>query len=99
MIAPEQDQKKARIKKRNTYESAFALYEDELLMLPKVEQKLFPLKSTNVKGLKILAPKQTLQRLPIALAQVKVYNAPDNLIKSGKSHIFCIKQKKLLKNV
>ena len=46
-------------------------------MLPKVEQKLFPLKSTNVKGLKILAPKQTLQRLPIALAQVKVYNAPD----------------------
>ena len=77
MIAPEQDQKKARIKKRNTYESAFALYEDELLMLPKVEQKLFPLKSTNVKGLKILAPKQMLQRLPIALAQVKVYNAPD----------------------
>ena len=50
MIAPQQDQKKARIKKkRNTDEDEdellITLYEDELLMLAKVDQKLFPLKS------------------------------------------------------
>ena len=32
------------------------------------------------KGLKILTLKQMLQRLPIALAQVKVGNTPENLL-------------------
>ena len=39
-------------------------------------------------NLKILTPKQVLQRLPIALAQVKAGNT---------SYILCIKQIKLLK--
>ena len=34
---------------------------------------------TKVKGLKILTPKQMLQRLPIALAQVKAGNNSENL--------------------
>ena len=35
---------------------------------------------TKVKGLKILTPKQMIQRLPIALAQVKAGNNSENLL-------------------
>ena len=35
---------------------------------------------TRGKGLKILTPKQLLQRLPIALAQVKAGNNSENLL-------------------
>ena len=35
---------------------------------------------TSGKGLKILTPKQLLQRLPIALAQVKAGNNSENLL-------------------
>ena len=34
----------------------------------------------HAKGLKILTPKQMLQRLPIALAQVKASNIPEKLL-------------------
>ena len=40
---------------------------------------------TEGKGLKILTPKQMLQRLPIALAQVKAGNNSGSLL-----FIFCI---------
>ena len=50
---------------------------------------------TKYGSLKILTPKQILQRLPIALAQVKVGNTSENL--SGKSYILCIKNNKLTK--
>ena len=51
------------------------------------------------KGLKILTSKQLLQRLPIALAQVKAgNNSEDLLMKSDKLFILCINQKKSLKN-
>ena len=53
---------------------------------------------TMGKGLKILTPKQMLQRLPIAHAQVKAGNNSENLLmKSEKIFILCISQKKLLK--
>ena len=44
------------------------------------------------KLLKILTPKQMLQILPIALAQVKAGNIPENLLnlKSIKSYTFCL---------
>ena len=35
---------------------------------------------TKGKGLKILTPKQMIQRLPIALAQVKASNNSENLL-------------------
>ena len=38
------------------------------------------LKSTRGTGLKISTPKQMLQRLPIALAQVKVGNNSESLL-------------------
>ena len=37
-------------------------------------------KSIHGEGLKILSPKQMLHRLPIAIAQVKVCNASENLL-------------------
>ena len=46
-------------------------------------------------GLKILTPKQMLQRLPIALAQVKAGNSSESLL--GKLFILCINQNKSLK--
>ena len=51
---------------------------------------------TKGKGLKILTPKQMLQRLPIALAQVKAGNNSESL--SNKLFILCISQNKSLKN-
>ena len=50
---------------------------------------------TEGKGLKILTPKQMLQRLPIALAQVKAGNSSESLL--GKLFILCINQNKSLK--
>ena len=52
------------------------------------------------KGLKILTPKQSLQRLPIALAQVKAGITLKFIkieMKSDKLFILCINQKKSLK--
>ena len=47
-------------------------------------------------NLKILIPKQILQGLPIALAQMKAYNTSKKII-SEKSYFLCIEEKKLLK--
>ena len=45
-------------------------------MLSKVEY----FQETQGKGLKILTPKQTVQGLPVVLAQVKPGNTPENLL-------------------
>ena len=56
------------------------------------------IKFSDHSNLKILSPKEILQRLPIALAQVKADNTLENLPnKIRKLYIFCIEQKKLLK--
>ena len=54
-------------------------------------------KTKHGTGLKILTPKQMLQRLPIALALVKPGNNSENFLKEIKLLNFCINQKKLLK--
>ena len=49
-------------------------------------------------GLKVLTPKQMLQRLPIALAQIKTGNNSGSLfIEIRQIYILCINQKKLPK--
>ena len=45
-----------------------------------LNQKIKQLKATKETGVRILTPKQLLQRLPIALAQVKAGNNPENLL-------------------
>ena len=50
------------------------------------------------KGLKILTPKQMLQRLPIALAQVKAGNDSENLLNEIRQIIYSLYQSKEITN-
>ena len=52
------------------------------------------LNETMRKGLKILVPKQMLQRLPIALAQVKPGNNSENLLNEIRQIIYSLYQSK-----
>ena len=61
-------------KKRNTFESANALYGGRELFFDAFKSGIFPIKEIQGKGLTILTRKQMLQRLPITLAQVKAGN-------------------------
>ena len=59
---------------RNTYKRTYAFYEGWELILNAFRNEIFSIKETQGKGLKILTLKQMLQRLSIALAQVKACN-------------------------
>ena len=45
---------------------------------------------TKGKGLKILTPKQMLQRLPTALAQVKAGNNSESLLNEIRQIVHCL---------
>ena len=81
---PNNKEGKAKKKKRNSSDSESALYECRELTSNGFKSGIFPIEATKGEGLKILAPKQMLQRLPIPLAQVK-------------ADIFCNEQKKITK--
>ena len=49
---------------------------------------------TKGKGLKILTPKQMLQRLPIALAQVKAGNNSESLLNEIREIVYSLYQSK-----
>ena len=49
---------------------------------------------TEGKGLKILSPKQMLQRLPIALAQVKAGNNLESLLNEIRKIVYTLYQSK-----
>ena len=92
--------------KKNTYDSAYALYEGRELTLNAFKSEIFPVKQTYGKERPsyldmrwtILTPKQIYQRLPIALAQVKAGNRSENLLNYiRQTYILCIEQKKSLK--
>ena len=86
---------KSKDKKRNTFESLNALYEGRELILNGFKSGIFPIEETQGKGLKILTPKQMLQRLPIALAQVKASNTSEKFTKCNKAnHIFFVSSKR-----
>ena len=57
-------------------------------------RELFPLKSTTGTGLKILTPKKMLQRLPIAIAQVKAGNNSDSLSNEIRQIVYSLYQSK-----
>ena len=76
---------------------AIKFYDDYSLMMSEAKSK-GKQNETKGTGLKILTPKQMLQRLPIALAQVKPGNNSEIYeMKSAKLFIHCINRKKLLK--
>ena len=55
---------------------------------------------TEGRGLKILTPKQILQRLPIALAQVKTGNNSENLLNEIRRIVYSLnKSKQITKKV
>ena len=73
---------------------AIKFYDDYSLMVSEAKNK-----ATKGTGLKILTPKQMLQRLPIPLAQVKAGNNLESLLNEIRQlFILCISQKKTKKN-
>ena len=64
------------------------------LILNAFRSGIFLIKQTKGIGLKILTPKQKLQRLPIALAQVKVGNTSENILNKIRQIIYFLYQAK-----
>ena len=93
------DQKKIKIKK--TFDSVIAIFEGWESTFNALRNGIFPIKENkNGKGLKILTPKQILQRLPIALAQVKAGNTSENLLNAIKEIMyFLYREKEITKKV
>ena len=57
-------------------------------------------KTKQRKGLKILTPKQTLQRLPVATAQVKTVNNSKKLLNKIRQIVYSLyHSKKIIKKV
>ena len=76
--------------KKCTYESAYALYKGRELTLNAFKSGIFPIKATKGEGLKILTPKQMLQGLPTAFAQVKTGNTSENLLNEIRQIIYSL---------
>ena len=68
---------------------AFKFYDDYSLMMPEAKTK-----ATKWTGLKTLTPKQMLQRLPIALAQVKAGNKSESLLNEIRQIVYSLYQSK-----
>ena len=66
---------------------AIKFYDDYSSMMSEAKYR-----ATKGKGLKILTPKQMLQRLPISLAQVKAGNNSGNLLKQIVYSLYQSKQ-------
>ena len=64
---------------------AIKFYDDFSSMMSEAK-----LKATKGTGLKILTPKQLLQRLPIALAQVKAGNKSENLLNEMRQMVYSL---------
>ena len=70
-------------------DEAIKFYDDYSLMMSEAKPK-----ATIGKGRKILTPKQMLQRLPIALAQVKAGNNSENLLNEIRQIVYSLYQSK-----
>ena len=87
-------------KKKDTYESAYALYEAWDLTPNAFKSGIFPIKARKGEKLKMLTPKQMLERLPIALAQVKAGNTSENLLNEIRQIVYSLyRAKELTKKV
>ena len=92
-------------KKHRSREQTNALYNTEMLYKARNEAIKFyddyssmmseaKYKATKGTGLKILTPKQMLQRLPIALAQVKAGNNSESLSNEIRQNVYSLYQSK-----
>ena len=71
---------------------AIKFYDNYSLMMPEAKTKAT--KGTKGTELKILTPKQMLERLPIALAKVKAGNNPESLLNEIRQIVYCLYQSK-----
>ena len=81
-------------KKKNILNSAHNLYYGRELVINTFKSGLFPLKPTTGTGVKVLTPKQMLQRLPIALAEVKAGNNSESLLNEIRQIVYSLYQLK-----
>ena len=91
----------SRKMKEVTLDNLNNFYEAREMVLNGFKSKIFLTKSTGTglfntdnSKLKILTPKQMLQRLPIALAQVKAGNNSGNLLNEIRQIIYSLYQSK-----
>ena len=90
--------RKGKDRKRDAYESAYSLYEGREITLNTFRNVILPIKSIQgsrrrsdlATQIKILTPKQVLQRLPIALAQVKAGNTSEDLLNEISQIIYSL---------
>ena len=68
---------------------AITFYVDYSLIMSEAKYR-----ATKGKGLKILTPKEMLQRLPIAFALVKVDNNSENLLNGIRQSVYSLYQSK-----
>ena len=87
--------------KKIVLENLYKLFEGREIVIDGFESKMFLIKSsgsgilnTNCSKLKILGSKQMLQRLPIALAQIKAGNNSENLLNEIKQIVYSLYQSK-----
>ena len=73
----------------NTRSKAIKIYDDYSSMMSEAKAK-----ATKGTGLKILAPKQMLQRLPVALAQLKAGNNSESLLNEIRQIVYSLYQSK-----
>ena len=75
---------------------AIKFYDDYSLMISEAKTK-----ATKGTGIKILTPKQMLQRLPIALAEVQAGNNSESLLNEIRQTLYQLKQitKKVYNNI
>ena len=72
---------------------AIKFYDDYSLMMSEAKSKAKQNEAKG-KGLKILTPKQTFQRVPIALAQVKAGNNSQSLLNEIRQITYSLYQSK-----
>ena len=96
---PQNDRK---IQEKNiVLKNLYKLFEAREILLDGFDSRIFLIKSkgsgilnTNKCKLKILTPKQMLQRLPIALAQVKAGNNSESLLNEIRQIVYSLYQSK-----
>ena len=88
----DQEQQKLKIKKQNTYGSAYALYKDQKSILNAFKSGMFPIKKRQGKELKKSTSKEMLQTLPTALVQIKTGNTCENLLNEIREIIYSLHQ-------
>ena len=106
---PRSEEKKQE--KEIDLQNLYNLFEGREKTLDAFESKIFLIKSKGAGildldhcRLKVLTPKQMLQRLPIALAQVRPTNNSESLLNEIRQIVYCLYQskqitKKVYKNI